>query len=440
MLVVLITHASLLPLCCDAVVCQDVADIITMGLKYRRIASTFMNISSSRSHCVLTIHLSQRFKDGSRYSHDTNAQPLDALGVVVGPLLSPCLSPRLALMPHDVCPCSLRLPHHSKVSHLNLVDLAGSERVSRSRVTGAALDEARSINQSLSALGNCIFALSSNNRSHIPYRDSKLTHLLKESIGGNCKTFLVITASLAAEYADETLSTLRFGSRAKAIKNRVRVNKQLSAEQLSAKLDALIKYVNVVEAERDTLRERVKALNAELQELPQTAASPHRAETRRHGAAMHKSPQPRRGGKKSKAGSGLSRTMSAATTSASSTQQRASAGGKNRLRRTASGTALSRRRRGRQADESHAGLEAPSGSGGKGARGAGGGEGGGGTDGTGNDEAPMQVFVKQRLQLEQQQQMIGDLVGELAMAQTKTMTLDVRAVAGCGVLVIAARL
>ena len=94
-------------------------------------------------------------------------------------------------------------PHHppsplsSKVSQLNLVDLAGSERVGRSGATGATLEEAKNINQSLSALGNCIHALTSTGRSHIPYRDSKLTHLLKESIGGNCKTFLVVTASLA---------------------------------------------------------------------------------------------------------------------------------------------------------------------------------------------------------------------------------------------------
>lgn len=83
------------------------------------------------------------------------------------------------------------------MSQLNLVDLAGSERVSRSGATGATLTEAKNINQSLSALGNCIYALTSSTRTHIPYRDSKLTHLLKESIGGNTKTFLIVTASFA---------------------------------------------------------------------------------------------------------------------------------------------------------------------------------------------------------------------------------------------------
>lgn len=83
------------------------------------------------------------------------------------------------------------------MGQLNLVDLAGSERLQRTGATGIALQEARSINQSLSALGNVIQALTDPSRTHVPYRDSRLTHILKESLGGNTKTVLVVTGTLA---------------------------------------------------------------------------------------------------------------------------------------------------------------------------------------------------------------------------------------------------
>ena len=84
----------------------------------------------------------------------------------------------------------------TRVSKLNLVDLAGSERLDRSEATGVTLDEAKQINKSLSALGNCIHALTEHGRAHIPFRDSKLTHLLKESLGGNTKTTLIVSAKI----------------------------------------------------------------------------------------------------------------------------------------------------------------------------------------------------------------------------------------------------
>ena len=107
-----------------------------------------------------------------------------------------------------------------KMGKLNLVDLAGSERVRVSGSTGKRLEETKKINQSLSALGNVIAALTSSKpRSHIPYRDSKLTRLLEDSLGGNCKTTFMAMITPAHTSFSESLSTLKFANRAKNIKN-----------------------------------------------------------------------------------------------------------------------------------------------------------------------------------------------------------------------------
>jgi hypothetical protein len=108
----------------------------------------------------------------------------------------------------------------------------------------------------LSALGNCINALTKSKRGHVPYRDSKLTHILRESLGGNTKTTLLITCSPHIFNVEETISTLKFGQRAKTIKNSVSVNKQRSVEELNAiiiklnkELAVLKEYVTILENE-----------------------------------------------------------------------------------------------------------------------------------------------------------------------------------------------
>lgn len=107
---------------------------------------------------------------------------------------------------------------------LNLVDLAGSERQSKTGASGSRLKEGCKINMSLSALGNVIAALVDGKGKHIPYRDSKLTRLLKDSLGGNTKTVMVAAISPADYNYDETMSTLRYANRAKNIKNKPTVN------------------------------------------------------------------------------------------------------------------------------------------------------------------------------------------------------------------------
>lgn len=89
--------------------------------------------------------------------------------------------------------------------------------------------ELTAINQSLSSLGNCVRALADEDRTHIPYRDSNLTRLLQDSLGGNTKTWFVVTLSPAADAVDETLSTLQFADRAKEVRVHARVNEELGA-------------------------------------------------------------------------------------------------------------------------------------------------------------------------------------------------------------------
>lgn len=127
-----------------------------------------------------------------------------------------------------------------KSGKLYLVDLAGSEKVGKTGATGQTLEEAKKINKSLTALGMVINSLTDGKSTHVPYRDSKLTRILQESLGGNSRTTLIINCSPSSYNDAETLSTLRFGMRAKSIKNKAKVNVELSA----AELKALLKQAN----------------------------------------------------------------------------------------------------------------------------------------------------------------------------------------------------
>lgn len=125
-----------------------------------------------------------------------------------------------------------------KRGRLNLVDLAGSEKVGKTGTSGETLEEAKKINLSLSCLGFVIHALTSN-YDHIPYRDSKLTRILQESLGGNYKTTLIVACSPHSSNKEETISTLKFAARAKTIKNKYKMNIQNSPEALMSVIEAL---------------------------------------------------------------------------------------------------------------------------------------------------------------------------------------------------------
>ena len=141
-----------------------------------------------------------------------------------------------------------------KTGKLFLVDLAGSEKVGKTGATGKTLEEAKNINKSLTCLGKVINSLTDGTSTHIPYRDSKLTRVLQDSLGGNSKTALIITCSPSPYNESETMSTLRFGIRAKAIKNKPKVNKEFTVAELKlliAKLEEQIlkkdKYIEIIE-------------------------------------------------------------------------------------------------------------------------------------------------------------------------------------------------
>lgn len=116
----------------------------------------------------------------------------------------------------------------SKTGKLFLVDLAGSEKISKTGARGQTLEEAKMINKSLTTLGQVINALTDGKSQHIPYRESKLTRILQDSLGGNSKTCLIVTCSPAKYNELETISTLKFGKRAKQIKNKPKINKEMS--------------------------------------------------------------------------------------------------------------------------------------------------------------------------------------------------------------------
>ncbi|CAF0756028.1 unnamed protein product [Adineta steineri] len=164
---------------------DEVFEIMDEGKNNRHIAVTNMNEHSSRSHSVFLIHVKQENVENEK----------------------------------------------KLTGKLYLVDLAGSEKVSKTGAEGQVLDEAKNINKSLSALGNVISALADGTKSHVPYRDSKLTRILQESLGGNARTTIIICCSPASYNESETKSTLEFGKRAKCIKNQVTVNEELTAEE-----------------------------------------------------------------------------------------------------------------------------------------------------------------------------------------------------------------
>lgn len=161
--------------------CQDSAEVfelIDIGNQNRAVASNNMNLKSSRSHTIMTITIVMtNRRDGT-----------------------------------------------SKDGKLQLVDLAGSERIDKTGAQGLKLSESKCINQSLSALDRVINAFNNHQVCHIPYRESKLTHILADSFGGNSKTCMIVTVSPHQQNRYETLSTLRFGSRAQKVKNTPKVN------------------------------------------------------------------------------------------------------------------------------------------------------------------------------------------------------------------------
>lgn len=223
--------------CMSVTSVADCLSLLDQGNANRAVASTGMNAHSSRSHAILILRVERK----------------DFLGA------------NLSTSPSPASPSQM-----IKMSNLYLVDLAGSERVKKTKVMGRHVNELKAINLSLSALGNCISALSKKQK-HVPYRDSKLTRLLQSSLGGNAKTALVITITPAPTEAHETLSTMLFGQRAMQVSVNAHCNvlsvldyKSLY-EDMQQRVDAMDEKAR--ELEYEALEHRSKAAHFEDQLL-----------------------------------------------------------------------------------------------------------------------------------------------------------------------------
>ena len=204
---------------------EEMEEVVEYGGWNRALGATALNPDSSRSHCIFVIDFELCFT-----SEGDNKE-------------------------------------HFRSGRLNLVDLAGSERQRKAKLGEERLKEATKINLSLSALGNVISALVNEKCKHIPYRASKLTRLLQDSLGGNSRTLMIACLSPGANNYHETLSTLRYANRAKNIKNRPRINEDPK--------DALIRqYQKEIKMLRQILMNQMKisdAHNVPLLPLPTTA-------------------------------------------------------------------------------------------------------------------------------------------------------------------------
>lgn len=192
---------------------EDILSTIKEGAKNRAVTATALNTVSSRSHAVLTLNITQSLDDGTQIS-----------------------------------------------SKLHMIDLAGSENVEKSEVQGISLLEAQMINKSLSCLGNVINALTEKGRGHIPYRDSRLTYLLHDSLGGNGKTILIVTASPCPAVSSQTLSSMKFANRAKQIKNIPKVNRNESRANLVETVELLRKKLEEVQGKYNDCKTMIETI------------------------------------------------------------------------------------------------------------------------------------------------------------------------------------
>ena len=169
---------------------EDALNLLFMGDTNRMTAETPMNMASTRSHCIFTIYISCKSQDAPTIRR----------------------------------------------GKLHLVDLAGSERVNKTGVSGTLLNEAKYINLSLHFLEQVIIALSEKSRTHIPYRNSMMTSMLRDSLGGNCVTSMIATISVEKKNIDESISTCRFAQRVALIKNDAFCNEEVDPKLEIARL------------------------------------------------------------------------------------------------------------------------------------------------------------------------------------------------------------
>lgn len=203
---------------------SELVSLLAQGNQQKAIGETKMNEKSSRSHTIFTIRIES--------------------SIDLGPSIKP-----------KIC-----------VGKLNLVDLAGSERQNKTQATDIRFKEAVKINLSLSALGNVISALAEgkHSHSHIPYRDSKLTKLLQDSLGGNSKTIMLANINPNSLHYEETLGTLRYASRTKMIKNKPIINEDPKDAMIRTYLDEINKLKELLQKQNGEVNGNPGTIDPEI--------------------------------------------------------------------------------------------------------------------------------------------------------------------------------
>ncbi|KAI8546446.1 hypothetical protein RHMOL_Rhmol07G0118200 [Rhododendron molle] len=223
-------------------------DLLRLGEAHRFAANTKLNTESSRSHAILMVHVRRSVKGKDSVLPSENGNTSNMLKTLKPPIV--------------------------RKGKLVVVDLAGSERIDKSGSEGHTLEEAKSINLSLSALGKCINALAENS-AHVPVRDSKLTRLLRDSFGGTARTSLVVTIGPSSRHRGETASTIMFGQRAMKVENMLKIKEEFDYKSLSRKLDIQLDKL-IVENERQQ-----KAFQDEIERIT-IQAQKHISESERN--------------------------------------------------------------------------------------------------------------------------------------------------------------
>lgn len=191
---------------------EDALNALFQGIQQRATGSNSVNMNSSRSHAIFTIHIESR-------------STVDKQEKVI-------------------------------FSKLHLVDLSGSERIKKTGAEGYLMKEAAYINKSLSFLEQVVVSACDKKRDHVPYRQCRLTNLLKNAIGGNCKTILCANIWPEASHIEETISTLRFASRMRQVENLPVVNEQMDQQLLIKKMEREIRHLKQELAMHDVLSKK----------------------------------------------------------------------------------------------------------------------------------------------------------------------------------------
>ncbi|XP_032862736.2 kinesin-like protein KIF18A [Tyto alba] len=203
---------------------EEILQMLDYGNKNRTQHPTDVNASSSRSHAVFQIYLRQQDKTAS-------------------------------------------INQNVRIAKMSLIDLAGSERASVTNTKGARFREGTNINRSLLALGNVINALADpkSKKQHIPYRNSKLTRLLKDSLGGNCRTIMIAAVSPSSMFYDDTYNTLKYANRAKDIKSSLKSN----VVSLDSHISQYVKICNEQKKEILMLKEKLRDYEQKQASIPE---------------------------------------------------------------------------------------------------------------------------------------------------------------------------